>query len=626
MPGITGRFGFSTPEESSSLLHRLLSPMKHEAFYSSGTYVNSALGMVSGFVSGDSSRSPALVWNTARQVGCYLSDEAFITGAESGGSPSHGGHAADDCAATLVSLYAEQGIAALEKLNGCFCGLLVDLRRREVVLFNDRYGLNRIYVHEQSGGLFFGSEAKSLLVVLPELRALDPRGLAEWFSCGCALENRTLFRGVSLLPPGSAWTFSAEGRLKRQTYFQASTWEAQPLLRPDEFSDRLQEVFPRVLNRYMTGNRPVAMSLTGGLDGRMIMAWARPKRGELPCYTFNGTYRDCADVRIAQKVAAACGQPHAAISVGAEFLSQFPRLAEQAVYITDGAMDVTGAAELYVNRLARQMAPVRLTGNYGSEILRQHLAFKPRTLPSEMFAPDFLPQLTAAARAYTEAAAGNRLSFIAFKQVPWHHYARLAIEQSQITVRSPFLDNELVALAYQTPPDLTTSLELSLKLIVQGDARMGRISTDRGITYPPGRLVNRLQRSLQEFLAKAEYAYDYGMPNWLARIDNVFAPFRLEKLFLGRQKFCHFRTWYRRPLASYVKQILLDPRASARDYVNGAAVERLVADHIAGRSNHTIEIHKLLSLELLRRTLLDTPASFPVPPLPVEAANRLSVT
>jgi asparagine synthase (glutamine-hydrolysing) len=601
----------------------MLQPMKHEDFYSSGTYANQELGMVSGFVSGDPARSPGLVWNQAHQIGCYVSDEAFISESRSDKSSSRNGHAADHCAATMISLYEEQGIAALEKFNGCFCGLLVDLRRGEVILFNDRYGLNRIYVHEQRGSLFFGSEAKSLLAVLPELRALDPRGLAEWFSCGCALENRTLFRGISLLPPGSAWTFSADGRLKRQNYFQASTWETQPPLTPAEFSDRLSEVFPRVLHRYTNGNRPVAMSLTGGLDGRMIMAWARPKPGELPCYTFNGTYRDCADVRIARKVAAACGQPHAAISVGAEFLSQFPRLAEQAVYITDGAMDVTGAAELYVNRLARQMAPVRLTGNYGSEILRRHVAFRPRTLPSEMFAPDFLPPLAAAARAYTEAAAGNPLSFIAFKQVPWHHYARLAIEQSQITVRSPFLDNELVALAYQTPPGLTASLEPSLKLIVQGDARMGRIPTDRGITYPAGRSANRLQHSLQEFLAKAEYAYDYGMPNWLARIDNVLAPFRLEKLFLGRQKFCHFRTWYRRPLASYVKQILLDPRASSRGYVNGPAVERLVADHIAGRSNHTIEIHKLLSLELLHRTLLDTPSSFPVPPLPENAANQL---
>jgi len=64
-------------------------------------------------------------------------------------------------------------------------------------------------------------------------------------------------------------------------------------------------------------------------------------------------------------------------------------------------------------------------------------------------------ELPAAAHAYSEEAAGNQLSFIAFKQVPWHHYARLAVEQSQITIRSPFLDNDLVALAFQAPSEAT---------------------------------------------------------------------------------------------------------------------------------------------------------------------------
>ena len=229
------------------------------------------------------------------------------------------------------------------------------------------------------------------------------------------------------------------------------------------------------------------MSLTGGLDGRMIMAWARPNRGEMPCYTFNGSYRDCADVRIARKVAAVCNQPHQTISVGDEFLAEFPRLAEQTVHLTDGAMDVSGAAELYVNRLARQIAPVRLTGNYGSEILRRNVAFKPRALPSEVFSPDFVPQLTAAAHTYSEEAAGNQLSFIAFKQVPWYHYARFAVEQSQISVRSPFLDNDLVALAFQAPSEAITSLAPSLRLIAEGNPLLGRIPTDRGITYPADR-------------------------------------------------------------------------------------------------------------------------------------------
>lgn len=555
------------------------------------TYANRKLGIFFACGPLDAGQLPNFAWNKARTIGCLISGDAFI--------------ASSDAQLQLIRLYEELGLSALERLNGWFCGLLIDLQHRQAILFNDRYALRRIYIHEENCRVLFSSEAKSLLAAVPKSRELDPRSLGEWLSCGCVLANKSLFRGVSLLPPGSAWIFSANGVLTKKNYFRADWWENQPLLSPSEFSERFGETFCRVLDRYTNGSRPVAMSLTGGLDSRMIMTYAHANGRTLRCYTFNGSYRDCVDVRIARKVAAACSQPHQTISVGEEFLGQFPRLAEETVQITDGAMDVSGAAELYVNRLARQIAPVRLTGNYGSEILRRHVAFKPRALTAEIFSPNFNSYIVAAATTYSEQAQGNPLSFIAFKQVPWYHYARFALEQSQITVRSPFLDNELVALAFQAPSEARESPVFSLGVGAESSLRVSRIPTDRGFSYSAHRITNQLHRSVEDFLTKAEYAYDYGMPNWLARIDRALQPLRLERLFLGRQKFCHFRTWYKNELAGYVREVLLDPRSRSRPYVNGTRLEASVNAHVTGLRNYTVEIHKLLSLELLHRALLD---------------------
>jgi len=605
MSRIAGIISLGQPDESGLLLRQMLQAMKRQASDNVVACGDTGVLASCGAVVPCSSDLASVVWNEEKNIACLISGNAFTNTADRHSLRCRGHYLADNDRTGLVHLYEEHGLSSLSRLNGWFGGVLIDLRNRQIILFNDRYGLNRIYVYEENGRLYFSSEAKSLLAVLPKLRELDPRGVAEWFSCGCALGNRTLFRRVSLLPPASAWICSADGSLRKESYFNASAWENQPALSLEDYYQQLTKVFPRVLTHHINDTNSVAMSLTGGLDGRMIMAWARPNRGELPCYTFNGSYRDCADVRIARKVAAACGQPHQTISIGDEFLTQFPHLAEQAVNISDGAMDVTGAAELYANRLARQIAPVRLTGNYGSEILRQHIAFKPRVLTSDIFSSDFVPQLAAAARSYFDESHGNRLSFIAFKQVPWHHYARLAVEQSQISVRSPFLDNELVALAFQAPPEAQRSLIPSLRLIAEGNPRLGQIPTDRGVSYPAGRISNRVHRSIQEFLARAEYAYDYGMPNWLTRVDCALKQLRLERLFLGHQKFCHFRTWYRHQLADYVKEVLLDRRSRSRPYVNGSALEQLVNAHVSGSRNFTVEIHKLLSMELLNRSFLD---------------------
>ena len=58
----------------------------------------------------------------------------------------------------------------------------------------------------------------------------------------------------------------------------------------------------------------------------------------------------------------------------------FHHYAERTVYLTDGCADVRRSSDLYLNERASKIAPVRMTGNYGSEVLRRVRALKP-TMP-----------------------------------------------------------------------------------------------------------------------------------------------------------------------------------------------------------------------------------------------------
>lgn len=584
----------------------MIACMVHEASYGSGKYINKELGLYAGWTCHNGSFSDCMpIWNETRDILMIFSGEGFTDLGEIEGLKARGHDFALDNASYLVHLYEEVGIKFVEKLNGWFSGVLVDLREQSIVLFNDRYGLGRIYYHENAGGFYFSSEAKSILKVLPELRRLDPRGLAETFSCGCVLQNRTLFAGISLLPGGAKWVVTQSGDIRKERYFVPEIWEKQPLLAADKFYGELKETFARILPRYFGGGRQVAMSLTGGLDGRLIMAWANLSPQSLPCYTFGGPYRDCTDVKIARRVAKLCQQSHETIVVGPEFFTEFPSLAEKAVFVSDGTMDVSGSVELYINRNSRRIAPVRLTGNYGSEILRGNVAFRPVPVHEELVEPEFAQLIRNAAETYGSECQGHRQSFIAFKQVPWHHYSRLSVEQSQLTVRSPYLDNDLVSLMYQGIPELVLSREPTLRLIADGNAGLDRIPTDRGVLYRPTPVIGKIQHVYEELTVKSEYAYDYGMPQWLTRIDHILAELHLERLFLGRHKFYHFRVWYRDKLSQYLKDILLDSRTRKRPYLRGTVLEEVVNSHIKGYRNYTLEIHRILTSELTQRQLVE---------------------
>jgi asparagine synthase (glutamine-hydrolysing) len=575
--------------------------LQHEPFYTCGTWSDPEQGIYVGWVARRGSFADGMpVRNESGEITLFFSGEEFPDAALKQALRQRGHQFSHEDSSYLVHRYEDEADFP-KRLNGRFHGLVVNRQKDEATLFNDRYGLQRLYYHESKDGFYFAAEAKAILKIRPELRRMDPRGLGEFVVCGCVLENRTLFPGIYVLPPGSAWVFRDGAVESRSSYFEPKEWEQQEALTPEEYYRHLRSAFVGNLPRYFNGHERIGVSLTGGLDTRIIMASREAPADSLPCYTFGSIYRDNQDVRLARKVAKICGQSHQVITTGKEFLSRFPHYAERSIYLTDACVDLSRSPDLYVNEQARKIAPVRIVGTYGSEMLLHAVMFKPVQPARGLLQPEVLPHLHAAKETYDTSRQIHPVTFAAFRQSPWHHYGVLGLEQTQVTVRSPYLDNDVVKTVYRAPGSVATNEEGRLRLITEGNPALAKLRTDRGI----GGLNSVFTRGFLEFLFKAEYAYDYGMPQWIARLDHVFAPLHLERLWLGRHKVFHFRAWYRDELANYVREMLLDKRSLARPYIVAKEVQAVVNGHLRGDRNYTTEIHRLLTLELTHRLFLD---------------------
>jgi asparagine synthase (glutamine-hydrolysing) len=606
MPGITGIISHRLSAENRVQLSSMIKSLLHEDFYKSGSLVNEVAGVAVGWVSHPGSFADCMpVWNEDKNILLVFSGEDYQNRAPIEKLRGEGHEFTASNASYLVHLYEQLGLQFLEHINGWFSGLILDLREKRAFLFNDRFGVGRICYLEAEAGFYFSSEAKSLLKIFPHLRSLDVRSLAEIFSCGSVLQNRTLFSGISLLPGGSVWSFSQSQPAQKDKYFEPRLWEEQSPLGEAEYYEQLKETWRSILPNYFPENQRAGLSLTGGVDSRMILAWAPCPPGDLPCYTFSGRYRDCNDVKLARRLAELTHQPYQTIPIDTDFTSQFPSLVEKVAYIGEGNLDASGSIDLFVQREARKIAPVRVTGTNGGELLRRLVMFKPTRLTKGLFVPEVESSLREAESTYAEELDCHRLSFTAFKQTPWHMNSKFLVERSQLTTRLPFCDNELVRLSYQAPVHLAQEPELALRLIGDGNPSLARIGTDRafGKTALPG--MGRARHLLEEFTFKAEHAYDHGMPQWLARMDHNCAGLHLEKLFLGRHKFHHFRVYYRDELSSHVRDILLDPRTLSRPFMRKRALEDIVRGHAAGYRNYTLEIHRLLTIELVQRQLIE---------------------
>ena len=588
----------------------MMETLRHESFYTTGTWIDESSGVYVGWTAQENCFSRGMpLQNERADVTLIFSGEEFPEPGTAQRLKQRGHEFNGAEASYLVHLY-EEDPSFPAGLNGRFHGLLTDQNRRTAVIFNDRYGMHRIYNYESPEAFYFAAEAKAILGVRPELRQLDKRGVGEFIACGCTLENRTLFEGLEVLPPASAWVFQNGSLNRKNSYFHPKEWEDQGALDPDSYYREIRQVFTRNLPRYFRGQQAIAMSLTGGLDTRMIMAWRKAEPGSLPCYTFGGMRRECQDVKVARQIARACGQPYQVIAVGKQFLSQFRHYAERTVYLSEGCVDVSRAPDLYLNEQARELAPVRMTGNYGGEVLRGVRTFKPEEPQVRLYDEEVLSYILQARETYASIAKEHPLSFAVFKQAPWHQYGVLALEQTQLCMRSPYLDNDIVRAVYKAPQSLLAANSVSVQLIADGNRSLLQIPTDRGLVEGRGRVSTAMSQALLEFLFKAEYGYDMGMPQWVAHVDHMLSPLRLERLFLGRHKIFHFRVWYRDALAADVQEVLLDQRSLSRPYIDRKKVEAMVRDHLTGNKNYTTEIHKLLTLELLQCLFVEgAPAS-----------------
>ena len=607
MPGIVALITRMPRAEAVSQLMRMVESLCHEAFYTHGTWIDEPLGVYVGWVARAGSFCEQMpLRNRMGNVVLAFSGEEFRESAAAGVREERR-HFPEESGSYLVDLY-EDDPSFPKSLNGRFHGLLADRSLGAVTVFNDRFGMHRLYFHQSADGFYLAAEAKAILAVRPELRQLDSHSAGEFVSCGAVLGNKTLFKGIEVLPQAAKWIFRGASLEQKITYFDPREWENQEKLDPEAFYQQLHAALTRNLPHYFQGSQKIGMSLTGGLDSRVILASRRPAPDTLPCYTFGSMMREHQDVRVARKVADACGQPFQILVAGKEFLDRFRHYAERTVYLTDGCVDVGRSPDLYLSERAREIAPVRITGTYGGEIMRGVSVFKPVEPPVGLYSREFLEDVHGAAQRFVEMPYDNPISFAAFQLTPWLLYGVLALEQTQLTMRSPFLDNEFVQTMYRAPATALANNDVTLRLIADGNKKLLDIATDRGIGGNRGRLWESVSRGLLEFLFKAEYAYDMGMPQWLARFDHAVSPLHLERLFLGRHKPFHFRVWYRDALADAVRDMLLDSRSLSRSYIDRKGLESIVEGHLRGDRNYTNDLHKVLTLELTHRQFIDADA------------------
>jgi asparagine synthase (glutamine-hydrolysing) len=224
MPGIVGLITKIPRHLAEAKLVRMVDAIHHESFYETGTWIDETVGVYVGWAVRKNSFADCMpLRNELGDVTLVFSGEEYPPSDVRCRLRERGHEVAGDEASYLVHLY-EDDPGFPVGLNGVFHGLVIDRTRGTATLFNDRCGMHRICYHESRDAFYFAAEAKAILEVRPDLRSADSKSFGELVACSCVLEDRTIFKGIHVLPGGSAWVFRNGSVENRHTYFRPREW------------------------------------------------------------------------------------------------------------------------------------------------------------------------------------------------------------------------------------------------------------------------------------------------------------------------------------------------------------------------------------------------------------------
>ena len=489
----------------------------------------------------------------------------------------------------LLRLYEREGMAFLPRLNGMFTIAIYDARSDALHLARDRIGVKPLYLHDDGQRLTFASEIKALLAGgIP--RILDHEALQAFLTFNYVPPPLTLFSGVYHLMPGTCLTITRTGTVSTLRWWDLSHCEAVQQSEAtwiEEFNATLNDA----IRLRLRAEVPFGAFLSGGLDSSTVVG-IMCRYSSSPVNTYAIGFHDLRfdESLYAAEAATRFGTRHSPLIVDENMLDLWP----MAIWYCDQPHgDISFLPTYRVAELAAREVKMVLTGDGGDELFAGYEKYQQffageqaHTMPDASFRQCYLDSISlfgAAARQslyssrmaaavagrdpnsgatslFAEAAHMDRINQALYVDMQWLLPGNNLVKPDRmgmavsLEARTPFLDYRMMELAFRMPGNL------------------------------------KLHRGETKYLLK-----------------RAVAPLIGERLaYRHKQMFTvPVGEWFRDSLSSFVADLLLSPRALARDLFNPTAIRQILAEHRVRAPDRTREIRALIAVELWARIFLD---------------------
>lgn len=513
----------------------------------------------------------------------------------------------------ILNGYIAWGTKIFEKLNGIFAVAIWDTKIKSLIVARDRFGVKPLYFQNTSHGFFFASEVKSILVRSKDQRVVDPQAFHEFMFYGNGLKEKTLFKGIKNLTPGTFLEVK-NNENPLQHYF----WRPEDITESEvtfnEAINKTKGLLEKAVKNQLVGDVPVGVFLSGGIDSSCITAFAS-KHYTKKIKTFSAAFdfeNGTNELDKAKSIADFYGTDHEEMFIKGENL---PSVIERLVWHHDAPF--SDAANIPLFLMAEQVKKthkVILQGDGGDEIfagyrryqmLNELQKYKPMiaagklasVLPFDLPAKNRLERMSSALRQKDD---GMRMALLLTVET---------IKNSPLAVLS---DNVLDKLKHTNPflEYINESHRFNEQDLVQK-----MLLTDTQIILPSIFLEKVDKSTMGQSIEVRVPLLDNDLTDFIIGLPSSYKVHKKEKKWLLRQALrgvvpneildapktgfgVPFENWLKGPLNSFMKDQLFSESMQDLNLFNEEKLNLIISQHEQGKINHGFLLWKLMNLSL----------------------------
>jgi uncharacterized protein YjfI (DUF2170 family) len=269
----------------------------------------------------------------------------------------------------IPDLYRIGGIQELTKLSGEHNLIVINEATGDIECISSHFGLLPLY-YAQKDENFYLSNDLAHLGKISNNSEFNLAVLAQIALYNYSISDKTLLKNCNNLPLGSILTFK-KNKLDLTTYWSPLDLLGKRIINNNQAFEFLDEKFNSTVKRFANQVESCALSLTGGWDGRLGLAYLlhHIDRESIQLYSF-GT-EDSPDVVIPKFIAEKMKLNYSPIILDEEYIkNSFLKSAKHTALESDGNRSIQRAHYYYaMNKLSINHTSI-MSGICGSNIMK----------------------------------------------------------------------------------------------------------------------------------------------------------------------------------------------------------------------------------------------------------------